>query len=299
MKIAVVGLGEVGRTYAEALAARGEHEVVLNELLPSLAARELAERLGVVIHTKPGPWLADVDRVWLCVTGDVAAPVAEGLAPHLRSAAITVDLTTASPQDKRDIGAAFAAAGLAYVDAVIMGAVGLTGARTAILGAGPLADTALAEFARIGAPVRSLAHGRAGDAVALKLLRTVLTKGLEALGVECLIAAEQQGVRAELYEVLSDIDQAGLTHFLNAVVRTHVLHAERRGHEINRAAAQLRTFGLPSLLMAASEERFARTARAIADQPPTPGTADQIDTAITWLLTTTAAVASVTVTTRL
>jgi 3-hydroxyisobutyrate dehydrogenase-like beta-hydroxyacid dehydrogenase len=263
--------------------------LVLNDSHPSPQATQLADRLGLELHTSAGPWLTEVDRVWICVTGDVAKNVCAGIIDHLSAGAVTVDLTTATPGDKREMAALMGERGHAYVDAVIMGALGLTGVKTALLGAGPYAAEALADLAELGAPVRSLPQARPGDAAALKLLRTVLTKGLEALGVECLIAAEQQGVRAELYEVLGDIDAAGLTHFLNAVVRTHVLHAERRMHEIQRADAQLEQFGLPSLLMGASEQRFSLTAKALTQHPPKPGTADHVDSAVQWLLETTSA----------
>ena len=59
------------------------------------------------------------------------------------------------------------------------------------------------------------------DAAALKLLRTILTKGLEALAVECLVAAEKQGIRTELYDAMSDVEApAGFTNFLDMLVRT-------------------------------------------------------------------------------
>lgn len=288
MQIAIIGCGEVGRLYASAVATAGTSELTLCDSEPGDAARALAAELGVPLHEQPGPWLAEVDRAWVCVTGDVSPAVCGDLAPYLSSTAVVVDLTTASPQDKRAIDADLTAQGLAYVDAVIMGAVGLTGVKTPILAAGPFAEVVLAEFAALGASVRCLSDASAGDAAALKLLRTVLTKGVEALAVECLVAAEQQGVRTELSEVLADIDEAGFTHFLDAVVRTHVTHARRRGHEIHRAEAQLKTFGLPSLLMSASAERFDRTAKALAEYPPAPGVADHVDSAVAWLLETTA-----------
>lgn len=291
MHIAIIGCGEVGRLYASTVATAGTNELKLCDSKPGDAARALATEFGVPLHEQAGPWLAEVDRVWVCVTGDVSRAVCADLAPHLSSKAVVVDLTTASPQDKRAIDADLAAQGLDYVDAVIMGAVGLSGVKTPILGAGLRAEVALADFATLGAAVRCLSDASAGDAAALKLLRTVLTKGMEALGVECLVAAEQQGVRKELYEVLADIDEAGLIHFLNAVVRTHVTHAKRRGHEIHRAEEQLETFGLPSLLMSASAERFARTAEALAAHPPAAGAADHIDSAVAWLLETTGRVA--------
>lgn len=284
MRIAVVGAGEVGRTYAAAALEVAGVEVMLNDPDAPPAATELAQRHGIVLHRAPGPWLLEADRIWLCVTGDLAHLVVESLLPQTAPETLLVDLSTATPEDKRASAAAADQAGVRYVDAVIMGAVGLTGARTPLLAAGPYAQEALADLAALGAPVRALPVAAPGDVAALKLLRTVLTKGLEALAIECLTAAEQQGVRAELYEVLSDIDEAGVASFMNAVVRTHVLHAERRRLEIQRAATQLERFGLPSLLMEASEQRFAHTAEMLASAPPEDGAAEHIDTAVAWLL---------------
>ena len=174
---------------------------------------------------------------------------------------------------------------IGYADAVIMGAIGLSGTATPLLVAGSSAQTAVSDFASIGAPARAL-EGKAGDAAALKLLRTVLTKGVEALAVECFVAAEKQGVRDELYRVLSDIDEQGMTHFLNTVVRTHLVHAERRSHEVGRAVAQLDAAGLPSSVLAGSQGLFDNTVRALAQTPPPPGASDSIDSAVAWLLST-------------
>jgi 3-hydroxyisobutyrate dehydrogenase len=284
MRIAIIGAGEVGRTYALAASQIPGFEVVLNDPRPPAEGRALAKERGLDLHESAGAWLSTADRVWVCVTGDIAHKVTAGVLPHLRTGALLVDLSTATPEHKRESARAAQSADVRYVDAVIMGAVGLSGVRTPLLASGPDAEEALADFARLEAPVRALPEAGPGDATALKLLRTVLTKGLEALAVECLTAAEKMGVRTELYDVLADVDESGLTAFMNAVVRTHVLHAERRMHEITRAAAQLEELGLPSLLLPASEERFARTAKALTEAPPAAGTADSVDTAIAWLL---------------
>ena len=42
------------------------------------------------------------------------------------------------------------------------------------------------------AGARRSMDGKAGDGAALKLLRTLLTKGVEALAVECFVAAESR-----------------------------------------------------------------------------------------------------------
>ncbi|MEN0137763.1 MAG: NAD(P)-binding domain-containing protein, partial [Rhodococcus sp. (in: high G+C Gram-positive bacteria)] len=268
MKLAIIGCGEVGRLYARA--ATEAFEVVLCDAFPSPAARELVVELGLTLHEQIGEWLDGVDRVWSCVTGDVAASVAESAGEYLSAGALFVDLSTATPADKLHSSELLHAAGVEYADAVIMGAIGMTGLGTSLLVSGVAAQAAVTDFGAIGAPARALDNARPGDAAALKLLRTVLTKGIEALAVEALVSAEKQGVREELYRVLGDIDTQGFTAFLDAVVRSHLLHAERRSHEVDRAVAQLDQAHLPSSVLAGTRSLYERTVRSLADNPPGP-----------------------------
>ena len=152
------------------------------------------------------------------------------------------------------------------------------------------------DFAELDAPIRTLPQAKAGDAAALKLLRTILTKGLEALAVECLVAAEQEGIRAELYDAMSDVDAAGFTNFLDMLVRTHIQHSERRLHEVQRAEAQLTSLGLPASMLAASQRVFERTTRRPGELPPAVTRSD-VDAALKWLASTTDASSSAATTT--
>lgn len=288
MKIAIIGAGEVGRTYAKAVAQRSAHTAILCDPHPGDETLRFVSEAGLELHREAGTWLADADRAWLCVTGDLALTVCRNLLPYLRPATVIVDLTTAAPGDKRSAFACAAEHGAAYVDAVILGAIALTGATTPLLAAGPGSAEALREFAELGAPVRILPQAGAGDAAALKLLRTILTKGLEALAVECLVAAEKQGIRAELCDAMSDVDAAGFANFLDMLVRTHVQHSARRLHEVQRAEAQLTSLGLPASMVLASQEVFARTTRSAAQNPPPAAAATDTGAALTWLGSTSA-----------
>jgi 3-hydroxyisobutyrate dehydrogenase len=283
MKIAIMGAGEVGRTYAKAVAGQSPHTAILCDPYPSDETRRLVSETGLELHREAGTWLADVDRAWLCVTGDLALAVCRDLLPYLRPATVIVDLTTAAPGDKRSACQRAAERSVPYVDAVILGAIALTGATTPLLAAGPASEEALREFAELGAPVRILPRAGAGDAAALKLLRTILTKGLEALAVECLVAAEKQGIRAELCDAMSDVDAAGFASFLDMLVRTHVQHSARRLHEVQRAEAQLTSLGLPASMVRASQQVFARTTRSAAQDPPPAAATTDIGAALRWL----------------
>lgn len=256
-RLAVLGAGEVGRLYAQCASATFDVSV-LDPVAGTRVQDELAST-GITFYRQPGEWLGPVDRVWSCVPGDLAISAIEGIVAHLGQQTVYVDMTTASPSDKRTAAQRAVRSGVHYVDVAIMGAVSLTRVATPLLIAGPDAQTVAAEFGALGAVTTVIDAGEVGDAVQLKLLRTVITKGLEALAVDAFTSASSRGLRDSLLSALGDIDQRGFTAFLNAVVATHPQHAERRMHEIDRAIVQLEADGVTSPALAGARDTFAAT----------------------------------------
>lgn len=129
-----------------------------------------------------------------------------------------------------------------------------------------------------------LTGSRAGDAMLLKILRSVFTKGVKALAVELLLAAERQGFRASLYDVLHNADEASLPQFLEMLVTTQVVHARRRLHEVEEAQRQLSNIGLVSDLLDGVRHRCARTS-SMLDLASLPSEKPSLDEALRWLST--------------
>jgi 3-hydroxyisobutyrate dehydrogenase len=282
MRFAVIGLGEVGRCFAQALHQAG-YPLGLCEARPSPAAEALARSLGQPIHPVAGDWLKEADWVLSCVTGTVALAVARQMAPHMRQGAAIADLTTASPGLKREAAAFTKTLAVRYLDVAIMGGILARRERTPLLVAGEGADEFRLALEKIGSPVSTIDKGAAGDAMSLKILRSIFTKGMEALSVELLMSAETQGVREKLYTQLADIDQTPLRDFIDMLVCTHVVHAGRRGHEVGDAAAEMASQGMPSTVLPGVQARFRQTAAALEIHPhalPEP----RIDQALGWLL---------------
>lgn len=286
MKIALIGCGEVGHCYARAWIAAGHAIVGICELRTDDEMAARAQAAGTVIHPEPGPWLAQADVVVSAVYGYNAAEVAQLAYPHMRAGAVYADFTTASAADMQVAAKAAARRPVAFMDVAIMGAIALLAEKTPLLcaGEGAQAVTTLGESA--GAPVRII-DGKPGDAVRLKLLRSVMTKGMESLAVECMVAAERMGLRASLYEVLADIDRTPLTAFMDSFVRSHVLHAPRRLAEVREARDQLHEAGLEPLVLNGVEQLFDRTTRGIqaaraSGQAEVP---DSLEARLAWLTT--------------
>ncbi|WP_342619473.1 NAD(P)-binding domain-containing protein [Rhodoferax sp. GW822-FHT02A01] len=284
MLFALIGMGEVGRCYARPLKEAG-YDLVLCDPRPSTASQQMADEWGIPIHQSIGEWVKEANWVISCVTGSHALAVVEQALAHIGSQTRICDMTTASPTTKRTALALCEKADVAYVDTAIMGAISLSLIKTPLLSAGKHADEFSTLLEKAGGKVTVIQDGKAGDAISLKILRSIFTKGMEALSVEMLMAAETQGVREKLFELLSDIDNTPLRTFINMLVRTHVIHAKRRAHEVHDAAEELASHGLPSAVLPGIEARFQKT---IASLESTPVGEDDpsIDTAIQWLLTT-------------
>jgi 3-hydroxyisobutyrate dehydrogenase len=266
MKIAIIGCGEVGILYARAFHAITE-ELYLCDPRPSPKALLFSRQNHVALSTGVAEWLQEVDLVLSCVVGTVSLKVASGAFPLMRGGAMYADMTTCDPAEIREAAVLAEKAGIDYVDVAIMGAVALGGVKTALLCAGHHAAKLSAEFQKIGAPIRTVSDGVPGDAADLKILRSVFTKGLEALAIETFMAAEKQGLTDELYEVLADIDKNPLRSTLESFVRTHLIHAPRRLHEIKEAERLLRESGLPVAVLPGIRVLFERTCRHLEHEP--------------------------------
>jgi len=283
MNIAIIGLGEVGRCYAGALAGLPGTKLLLCEQRISELAAKLADDLHLPIHESVGPWLDDADWVLSCVVGTKSLEVAEACFVSMKPGTSFADFTTASPEIKRQGASLAQKKNIAYADVAIMGAIALLGARTPLLCAGSGAESFAALVAKAaGVAPGVLPDGRAGDAMSLKILRSVFTKGMEALAVELLMAAERQGLRTALYDVLQDIDKASLPEFLEMLVTTHVIHAQRRQHEVEEAERQLAAIGIVSDVLDGVQHRFARTAEKL-NRSPLPTEKPGLSDALTWL----------------
>ncbi|WP_353175430.1 NAD(P)-dependent oxidoreductase [Delftia acidovorans] len=289
MKFAILGGGMVGACYMQAFVEQGHSLVGLCDLQPNAAVADAVQAAGAQVHTAPGAWLAEADVVVSAVFGTVARSLFEACLPHLRDlrdladGVVYVDMTTADPQEMRECGelARRVVQGRAvhFVDVAITGAVNLGGRKTPLLVAGGKAGFVQELFLPLGGSVR-VVGGQPGDAAALKLLRSIYTKGTEALAVECLVTAQQMGLREQLHAVLQDIDETPLRTLMESMVRTHIPHSARRRNEVAEARQQMARNGLAPIASPAVEALFAATARAHAAQPFTGTSTDE---AIDWL----------------
>lgn len=251
--IALVGFGEAGQAFARGWPRAAVARLSAFDLkagLPEMQAT--ASGLAADLAGSAEAAVTGADAVFCLVTADQALVAAVMAAPHLRQDALWLDGNSCAPGTKRRASAVIEAAGARYVDLAIMAPVNPRLHRTPCLLAGPHAGDALAELADLGADW-AVAGGQVGDASSIKMLRSVMIKGLEALTAECLLAARRAGVEDAVLASLQSSDPGWNWHKRCAYnLERMMVHGTRRAAEMAEVAATLQELGLPDRMAAAT-----------------------------------------------
>lgn len=269
MKVAFIGFREAGPAFAEPMVRRGARAAVFD--LASLepggaeAQRILCARAGAA-HS--GSLAAALDGAQLVVTAGAAVGAAREAAAHLRTGQTYVDLNSGAPATKVAVREAMAQSGATFVEGVAMGRVA-EGALPPVLLSGPTADALASTLTDLGWDARS-AGAAWGAASTVKLLRSVVVKGLEALLTEAFAGAARADAAQALTDTLGDwapgIDWRDIAPYHLGRVR---VHGARRAQELTECAALLAELGLEAHAVRGAAETQARWAGRA--HPAVPG----------------------------
>lgn len=196
--------------------------------------------------------LGGAGLVFCLVTADQALAAAEAAAPYLRPGSLWLDGNSCSPGRKRAAAAVIEVAGGRYVDMAIMAPVHPRRHLTPVLLAGPAADDAATALRGL-AMAPAVAGGAVGDASTIKMLRSVMVKGFEALTAECVLAARRAGVDSAVLASLQASDPGfDWTARTAYNLERMMVHGARRAAEMREVAVTLGELGLPGRMAAAT-----------------------------------------------
>ncbi len=270
LTIGFVGYGEVGRIFARAFLAHAHvrvraYDLKFDDAADAGARARLAREDGVTLAADASDAARGAEIVVSAVTADRAAEVAAAAAGYLAPGQVFFDVNSASPVTKREAAKKVAAAGARYVEGAVMAPVPPVGIRVPILAGGPDAADLAATLNALGMNIDPVTV-EPGRASAMKLCRSIMIKGIEALILDCARAAEKWDVEKEVYGSLAatfpGTDWAKLAVTMEGRVRQHGV---RRAAEMREAAEMLADLGRdPGLARAVadSHERHARAAAA-------------------------------------
>ncbi|MFD1105891.1 NAD(P)-dependent oxidoreductase [Sphingobium olei] len=243
--IALIGFGEAGSTFAGVAgwAARAAAYDIA-------AARHAAmEQSGVKPCDSAEAAVANASLILSLVTADQALVVARQCAPLLSPDAIFCDMNSVAPGTKREASRAFAEAGTRYVDVAVMAPVNPARMAVALAISGPDADRAEELLLDAGFTNTTIVGDAIGRASAIKLVRSVMVKGMEALTAEMMLAAHAEDVADAVLASLDASEQRiGWTERADYNLDRMLVHGRRRAAEMVEAARMLRDLGIaPSM----------------------------------------------------
>jgi len=259
-KFALIGFGEAGSILGEDLATAGCDVVMYDILLDTHAGREpMLEKAGRAHVRAVGTFadaVAGVQVVISAVTASSSADVAAKAAESMRAGQVLLDINSVSPAKKLSNAALVEAAGADYVEAAVMAPVPPQRLRVPMLLGGKRASALAAELRDVGMNTTALSE-QIGVASAVKMCRSIVIKGLEALAVESMLAARRFGAEREVLESLNGtFPSMGWTGPLpDYLVSRAAEHGRRRAAEMREVGRTLQDVAVEPTMALATAAR--------------------------------------------
>lgn len=258
--IAFIGFGEAGQTISRGLAKEAAQPALraYDILFGAPAGAKLeaaAKALGVGLARDHVEAVREAGLVILVVTASSSLEATKSCLPGLRKGQLFLDMNSVSPKRKLETAALVAPTGAAYVDCAVMAPAAPYLHKVPCLVGGPGAAALAPRAAALGMKME-LVSDEVGQASAIKMFRSIVVKGLEALLVESMTACAEYGVEdrvlASLKETWPGIDWQKLSGYM---IERVVTHGRRRAAEMRVVSETLQSIGIDPLMAAATAER--------------------------------------------
>ena len=268
-RIAIIGFGEAGGIFAEELAAAHQVSVwdkkFLTDMQPELTQRAAA--MAVRAATSLADAVADAELIFSLVTAASALEVVQEAAPLLNDGQYFLDLNSVAPDTKRQGAQRITSHGGHYIDVAVMAPVPPKRLATPLLLSGAQAAKVATRLQAMQFDASALSE-QVGDVSAIKMCRSVMIKGLEALTSECLRAARRYGVEQQvLHSLHASFPSLGwqqaLPHYLISRVAEH---GKRRAEEMHEVVRTLQDVGLDGAMSQATAHTQARLVEQMQQQ---------------------------------
>lgn len=245
--VALIGFGEAGRTFAES-ARWGLRACAFDRKTDSAETREdqlAVYRVAGVVPADTVAAAVTAPVLVSLVTADQALAAARSVAGLGLGGAWYFDGNSVAPETKRRAAEAIERAGGRYVDMAIMAPVHPARLDVPILLSGEQASEAQAVLRALGFRAVRMVGEHVGRASAIKMIRSVIVKGIEALTAECVLAASRADVLDEVLASLDASERATAWHDrADYSLDRMLVHGLRRAAEMEEVSSTLADLGI-------------------------------------------------------
>ena len=257
-RISVIGFGEAGQAIASGLRESGIERIAAWDILfPVEAGTKLkaaGEDMGIRLAASAAEAVSETDMIISAVTAASSYEAAESVAPHLKGNPYYLDINSVSPGRKQTT-AALLGGRARYVDVAVIAPIHPKRHRTPLLVSGPNAEAVAPLLGELDMQLK-IVGPKTGAAAAIKMIRSVMIKGLEALTLECFLAAHRAGIVDEVAESMkNNYPGIDFKEVADYNLERMASHGERRAAEMEESCATLRELGLDPLMTEGTVKR--------------------------------------------
>jgi 3-hydroxyisobutyrate dehydrogenase-like beta-hydroxyacid dehydrogenase len=237
-RIAVIGLGEAGSLIAGGLSAAGADVVGFDPANP--------ENPPVPVVASIAEAVVGANVVVSINSSTVSRKVAAETAPLLEPGTIFADLNTGTPALKKALAALFPDG--VFADVAIMKPVPGLAEKVPMGVAGTAARRFIELLEPFGTDLEYVSEVP-GEAAARKLIRSILAKGMAAVLIDCLWAAEAMGLQDWAYEEIQREFDSSSADTAKRYLSGTAQHVKRRQIEMMDVTEMLSDTGYQSTMV--------------------------------------------------
>lgn len=258
-RLGLVGYGEIGSTLGAGLRGAGLEQIACYDKFAfdgpyADLIQSRAREAGVTLVRSNGDLAEASDLIVSVTPGSASFASADAFAPVLQERHTFLDFASATPKIKQGVAAKLEASGALLGDGSIEGTP-LHGYSMRMLSSGPAGERVRDWLVPWGMQIE-FTGPVLGTASGIKIIRSVLIKGIEALTDEMMLAARQYGIdEAVLASACKTLARPWIDT-VQSLIPSGAIHAKRRAEELEMSADAVQDAGVEPIMARAVAARL-------------------------------------------
>lgn len=253
LKIAFLGFGEAASAIVEGwlgdeqfgdLPHLEAFDIARNDPLRNDALAQRFAANKVIDRVTASDAVSGANVVFSLVTADQTLAAARSAIGSISKGTLYFDCNSCAPETKREAAALIGSTGARYIDLAILSPIYPQRHKSPMLICGTSSDEASDILTRLHMNA-AIIEGDVGKASTIKMMRSVMIKGMEALMAECAVASRKAGVSEYVFASL-DRSYPGIDWLAKCTYNLErmMVHGSRRAAEMREVALTVEQLGL-------------------------------------------------------
>ncbi len=261
MRIGFLGFGEAAYEMSlglktEGVECIGAYDVLYGQSEFSDLIVNRAKEAGVKLFSTPKEIFENFDLIIAAVPANKALELSNNIKSYLRKEILYVDVSASTPDVKKQIAEIVQSKGALFVDAAMMGALPIYKHKVPIFVSGLGANKFIDIMTKYGMDIKKISD-LPGEASSIKLIRSIFMKGLAALLLEVLQAAQKFGVEEVIISSLAEtLNSKPFEYTMNRLITGTAIHSERRFHEMEGVISFLKSINIEPIMTKGTKDKL-------------------------------------------